>query len=237
MPTELPILLVKDLAAWAQWLLQNAESSPGVWLVMAKKGTTTPTSLTLAQALDEALCHGWINGQARSRDAHTVSQRYTPRTAKSTWSQINQGHVARLDAEGRMQPRGWQEVERAKADGRWEAAYAPYSTIEPPKDLLEAVEAVPEAKAMWEVLTKQNRFAFILRLSSVRTEKGRRNNVARAVEMLARGETPHPQKAKAPKTDVEDDVILKPKPSATRMSRAERAESRARRLKVSDSKP
>lgn len=233
MPTELQTLLVKDLAAWSHWLLQHANTCPGVWLVMAKKGTTTPTSLTLAQALDEALCFGWINGQAKSRDAATVMQRYTPRALRSTWSQINQGHVARLEKEGRMQARGWAEVEKAKEDGRWEAAYGAFSSMQAPEELMREIEKVPEAKLAWEGLTKTERYGFVLRLVNLKTEKGKERCVARTVEALVGSEAPGSAKVSKRKrgevAEMQDQVEVDP--VAVPESRAERAERRSRRLR------
>src|SRR4051812_12639974 len=121
--SELPVLIVADSSAWGQWLKKQATTSTGVWLTLAKKGVTTPTSLTYAQALDEALCHGWIDGQARSIDDKTYSHRFQPRATKSIWSERNVGIVARLEQEGRMFPAGVAAVAAAKADGRWEKAY------------------------------------------------------------------------------------------------------------------
>src|SRR5688572_20679235 len=121
---EGPTLIVSDAAAFRDWLDANQDSSDGVWLVLAKKNTTDPTSLTYAQALDEALCQGWIDGQRRSRDATTFTQRFTPRRRASRWSKRNVGLAEGLIAEGRMLPSGLAEIERAKADGRWAAAYS-----------------------------------------------------------------------------------------------------------------
>lgn len=114
MPAELPILLVPTAVAWSKWLVKSADTSTGVWLTLAKKGVTDPTSLTYAQALDEALCHGWIDGQAKSCDEKTFYHRFTPRTKTSTWSKRNVGYIERLEKEGRMRERGRAEVEKAK---------------------------------------------------------------------------------------------------------------------------
>ncbi|KAK4560687.1 hypothetical protein LTR86_005265 [Recurvomyces mirabilis] len=192
-------LVLVDAAAWAKWLAENASSSQGVWLAMAKKGVTQPTSLTLPQALDEALCYGWINGQARKGCEGTTVQRWTPRRPKSMWSQANVEHVARLEKEGRMKDAGWAAVEAAKSDGRWDAAYARQSEIVAPNDLLAAIEAVPEARSTWESVNKTNRFLLIYRLSSLKTEAGRKKRIAATVESLAKGETPQPQKNPAAK--------------------------------------
>lgn len=193
--TDLPELLLPDAAAWRAWLAEHHADVPGVWLVLTKKGGDV-TALTRAAALDEALCFGWIDGQARSRDAATSLQRMTPRTARSRWSQVNVGLVARLEAEGRMAPAGRAAVEAAQADGRWAAAYAPPSTAEVPEDLLAAIAANPDAQAMFDVLTKANRFALIVRLDAVKRAETRERKIRQFVEMLARQETPYPQKAR-----------------------------------------
>ncbi|MGH8893905.1 MAG: YdeI/OmpD-associated family protein [Actinomycetes bacterium] len=122
MAAELPDLTVADAAAWRSWLGRHHAGPTGVWLTLAKKGTTEPTSLTYDQALDEALCHGWIDGQAKGGQGGTYRQRFTPRRARSSWSRRNVGIVDRLTGEGRMHPAGLAEVERAKADGRWDGA-------------------------------------------------------------------------------------------------------------------
>lgn len=197
MPLDLPALTVADAAAWKQWLATAAASSSGVWLTLAKKGTTTPTALTYAEALDEALCHGWIDGQTRRRDASTYCHRFTPRTAKSLWSARNVDKVARLEQEGRMLPAGRAAVDAAKADGRWEKAYAGQSTAEPPADLVAAIASVPEAQATWAILNKQNRFTMYYRLHGTKTPAGREKRIATFVEMLARGEMLYPQRQKA----------------------------------------
>jgi uncharacterized protein YdeI (YjbR/CyaY-like superfamily) len=191
-----PELLVPDAAAWHDWLSENHTDPTGVWLVLARKGTTSPTSLSYDQALDEALCHGWIDGQVRRRDASTFRQRFTPRRSRSPWSKRNVEIVARLSAEGRMHPAGVAEVERARGDGRWEAAYAGQSAIEVPDDLAAALAANPRATAMFEVLTSQNRYAILLRVHSAKRADTRERRITRFVEMLARGETVYPQRRK-----------------------------------------
>jgi uncharacterized protein YdeI (YjbR/CyaY-like superfamily) len=193
MPIELEELLVKDAAAWRSWLEANHADSPGVWLILHKKGGNV-TELDYAAALDEALCYGWIDGQAKRRDDESVFQRWTRRGPKSPWSARNVGHVARLEAAGRMTAAGWAAVESAKADGRWEAAYAGPANAEVPEDLAAAIAAVPEAQAMFDVLTSVNRFALIYRTNSVKQAATRQKKMAGFVEMLARGETPYPQK-------------------------------------------
>lgn len=165
-----------------------------MWLVLAKKGTTQPTRLTYDQALEEALCFGWIDGQVRRRDEGTYIQRFTPRRQRSSWSQGNVRKVDRLMTEGRMHQAGLAAVERAKQDGRWERAYAGSAEIGVPSDLAEALAAEPAAQAMFERLTSQNRYAILYRLQSVRRADTRQKRIKRFVDMLSRGETIHPQK-------------------------------------------
>jgi uncharacterized protein YdeI (YjbR/CyaY-like superfamily) len=195
---EQPELVVPDEAAWREWLRTHHADPTGVWLVLAKKAALAhpdpPTTLTYAQALDEALCHGWIDGQARRRDELTTFQRFTPRRARSPWSTRNVSHVARLIDEGRMQPAGHAEVERAKADGRWDAAYAGPATAVVPDDLAAALAASPEATAMFDRLTSQNRYAILHRLGQLKRPETRSRRVEEYVAMLARGETIYPQK-------------------------------------------
>jgi len=192
---ELDELIVADAEALRVWLLSNHTTSTGVWLALTKKGGTV-TTLTWQQAVDEALCFGWIDGQARLRDQETSWIRFTPRRPRSSWSQRNVAHVARLEAQGRMLPSGRAAVEAAKADGRWAAAYAPPSEAEVPADLIAAIAADPAAQAMFDVLTKTNRFALIHRINSVKRAQTRERKIIEFVAMLARHETIYPQKAK-----------------------------------------
>jgi uncharacterized protein YdeI (YjbR/CyaY-like superfamily) len=194
MPDALPELIVPNAAAWRAWLAEHHAEPAGVWLVLAKKGTEKPTSLTYAQALEEALCHGWIDGQARRRDETTYRQRFTPRRKRSAWSKRNTGIAERLRAEGRMHPAGHAEVERAKADGRWEAAYAGPASIEVPPDLAEALAGEPKAQAMFENLSSQNRYAVLYRIATAKRADTRARRIAQFVTMLARGETVYPQR-------------------------------------------
>jgi uncharacterized protein YdeI (YjbR/CyaY-like superfamily) len=188
-------LLVADAAAWRTWLGEHHGDDVGVELVLAKKGTTEPTSLTYDEALDEALCHGWIDGQVRRRDERTFRQRFTPRRARSQWSERNVGHVERLLAEGRMRQAGLDAVERAKADGRWEAAYPGQKAIEVPDDLARALAAAePRAQANFELLSSQNRYAVLYRIHSAKRSDTRARRIDQYIAMLARGETVHPQK-------------------------------------------
>ncbi len=197
MAAELNELIVADAEALRAWLSANHATSPGVWLALTKKGGTA-TTLTWQQAVDEALCFGWIDGQARKRDRETSWIRFTPRRPRSSWSQRNVEHVARLEAQGRITPPGRDAVEAAKADGRWAAAYAPSSEAEMPADLLAAIAADPAAQAMFDVLTRTNRFALIQRLHVVKRAQTRERRIGEFVAMLARHETFYPQKAKPP---------------------------------------
>jgi uncharacterized protein YdeI (YjbR/CyaY-like superfamily) len=194
MATEPSELLVADAAAWRSWLGEHHREQSGVWLVLAKKGTTEPTSLSYDEALEEALCHGWIDGQVKRNDERTYRQRFTPRRATSAWSKRNVGIVERLLAEGRMHAAGRAAIASAKADGRWQAAYAGPATIEVPDDLAVALAAEPRAQAMFEILTKQNRYAVLYRITTAKRSETRARHIERFVAMLARGETPYPQK-------------------------------------------
>ncbi|MGI8778725.1 MAG: YdeI/OmpD-associated family protein [Solirubrobacteraceae bacterium] len=196
MSDEQPDLTVADAAAWRTWLAGHHDDPTGVWLVLAKKGTTQPTSLTYDQALDEALCYGWIDGQARRRDEPTYRQRFTPRRKRSAWSRRNVGIVERLMTEGRMHAAGVAEVERAKTDGRWDVAYAGPATIEVPGDLTAALADAPTAQAMFDILTSQNRYAVLHRIDAAKRADTRARRIERYVAMLARGETIYPQKAR-----------------------------------------
>lgn len=186
------VLVLRDAAAWRAWLDEHEDDGDGVWLVLAKKGTVEPTSLTYAQALDEALCSGWIDGQNRSRDAATFVQRFTPRRRTSLWSRRNVGLVADLVAQGRMRPRGQAEVDRARADGRWERAYAGAATAEVPDDLAAALAASPAAAELFAALSAQNRYAVLHRVATA-TPTARAGRIATLVGRLAEGRTPHPQ--------------------------------------------
>ena len=195
MAAELPELLLPDPQHWRKWLAENHASSSGVWLVLHRKGGTV-TTLTWATAVDEALCFGWIDGQAKKRDGESSFQRFTPRGPRSIWSLRNVGNIERLEAEGKMHDAGRAAVELAKADGRWERAYAGPATAVVPDDLAAAIAANPAAQAMFDVLTSQNRYALIFRLRQLKTEAGRKRRIAASVDMLARHEAPYPQKRK-----------------------------------------
>jgi uncharacterized protein YdeI (YjbR/CyaY-like superfamily) len=191
---ELVELVVVDARAWRAWLGRHHADSPGVWLVLAKKGNTEPTSLTYEQALDHALCHGWIDGQIARRDERTFKQRFTPRRPRSAWSERNVAHVQRLTQQGLMHPAGVAAVERAKADGRWQDAYAGQASIDMPADLASALSDSPKAAANFELLTSQNRYAILYRVTTAKRTETRARRIEQYVAMLARGETLHPQR-------------------------------------------
>lgn len=189
MPSELPELEFADQAAFAAWLADHADT-PGVWLRIAKKGTGG-TSVNHDEALEEALRHGWIDGTARRVDDGWFVQKFTPRTRRSRWSRINRASAERLIAEGRMFPRGLREVESAKADGRWEAAYAGPASSTVPDDLAAALRASPGAAAFFEKLTSQNRYAILYRVEEAKRPETRARRIEKFVGMLERGETFH----------------------------------------------
>jgi uncharacterized protein YdeI (YjbR/CyaY-like superfamily) len=193
MADELPDLVVLDAAAWRRWLAANHASSAGVWLRLAKKGINEPTQLRYAEALDEALCHGWIDGQARHFDEASYRQRFTPRRPRSAWSQNNVANIERLLGEGRMAPAGVAAFEAARADGRLDRAYPGQASIEVPDDLAAALEAEPAARVSFESLSSQNRYAVLLRIHQAARPQTRAQRIERFVAMLARGETLHPE--------------------------------------------
>jgi uncharacterized protein YdeI (YjbR/CyaY-like superfamily) len=198
-PDPVPDLVVPDAVAWRAWLTDNHADPTGVWLRLARKGTAgsgagSATGLVYDDALRAALCFGWIDGQVRQYDAATYRQRFTPRRARSPWSARNVGIVAELDAAGLMTAAGIAEVERAKADGRWAAAYPGPATAQVPADLATALDAEPAARAMFDILTKQNRYAVIWRVTQAKRPETRRRRIEQFVAMLARGETVHPQR-------------------------------------------
>lgn len=187
------VLYCEDSRAWWRWLEEHADSASEAWLAIGKKASGVP-SVTSSEALDVALCFGWIDAVRHALDETRFAQRYTPRGARSIWSQRNREHVARLIAEGRMQPRGLAEVERAKADGRWDAAYAPASTAAVPDDLAAALAASPTASARFAELDGANRYAILFRIANVKRAETRARKIAEYVAMLERGETIHPRR-------------------------------------------
>jgi len=188
-----PELLVADAAEWRTWLSSNQTKSQGVWLVLAKKGATHPTTLSYDEALDEAICFGWIDGQLGRRDSATFRRRFTPRNARSPWSQRNVAIAERVRASGRMHRSGEDEVRRAKADGRWSTAYAGQASAEVPEDLANALAANPRAQAMFLKLTSANRYAILYGIEGAKKIETRARRIEKFIGMLARGETIHPQ--------------------------------------------
>ncbi|WNM23989.1 YdeI/OmpD-associated family protein [Demequina capsici] len=184
-PTPHQMLCVADATAWRAWLDLHEAESDGVWLVLAKKDVTQPTSLTYAQALDEALCSGWIDGQKRSNDERTFLQRFTPRRARSVWSARNVEHIARLQADGRMRPSGTVQVEAAKADGRWDRAYSGSADAVVPDDLVAALAGDPAAAARFEALTRAERYSVLHPLMTASTPEVRARRLAKAMTTLS----------------------------------------------------
>ena len=190
MPDDLPILPFASATAFEQWLSAQPEGTPGVWLKIAKKNSGIRT-VTYAEALDVALCLGWIDGQKRGFDAEFFLQRFTPRRSRSRWSKINTEHVVRLVGARRMRPAGLAQVEAARADGRWEAAYAGQRTITVPEDLQRALDANPEAATFFATLRGANRYAILYRVQDAKRPETRARRIERFVAMLAAGETLH----------------------------------------------
>ena len=189
-PHDTPIEC-SSAASWARWLKRHHASAAGVWLRIAKKDSGI-ASIDYPAALEEALCWGWIDGQRKSEDAQYFLQRFTPRTKRSIWSQINRAKVLKLIEEGRMQPAGHAEIERAKADGRWDAAYEGVSAATVPPDLQAALDANKKAAKFFATLDSRNRFAVLFRTQSAKKPETRARRIAQFVEMLARGEKLHP---------------------------------------------
>lgn len=182
-PDEASIIGCDDAAALDTWLAENHDDRDEVWVRIAKKGAPTG-SVTPAEAIDVALCWGWIDSQARRLDDHYYVQRFSPRRKRSPWSQVNVARVAELIAAGRMRPPGQVEIDAAKADGRWDAAYAPQSTAEVPPDLAAALESRPAARTAFDALSRSDRYLLILRLAKTTTERGRAATLTRTITRL-----------------------------------------------------
>lgn len=189
-PTERG-LLFPEQAAWAAWLAKKHGTSPGVWLRLAKKSAGKP-SVTYAEAIDVALCYGWIDGQRKSDSDAYWLQRFTPRSKKSIWSKINRQKALSLIESGQMKASGLEEVERAKSDGRWKAAYDSARTASVPKDLAAALDLNVKAKAFFSTLNGQNRYAILFRIQTAKKAETRTKRIQTFVQMLENGEKLHP---------------------------------------------
>jgi len=188
---EREIVYCENAEVWEAWLEQHAEDSDGIALAIAKKGGAHP-SVSYAEAVDIALCFGWIDSQKNRLDEHHFTQNFGPRRARSIWSQVNRDKVTALIESGRMRAAGLVEVERAKADGRWDRAYAGSKTIEVPDDLAAALAASPDATAFFATLNSVNRYAILFRIGNVKLASTRARKIGEYVAMLERGETIYP---------------------------------------------
>ncbi len=186
---DLPVIHFEDAIAWERWLEANGDAA-GLWLKIAKKGSGI-ASVNYAEALDVALCHGWIDGQKKGLDGQFFLQRFTPRRPRSLWSKINIGHVDRLVAAGRMRPAGLREVEAARADGRWDAAYASGSSMEVPEELARALAKNRKAAVFFDTLDRTNRYAFCWRVQTAKKQETREARARQFVAVLAKGEKLH----------------------------------------------
>ncbi len=190
MRAGLPILAFVDARAFHAWLETQGSIAPGLWLRLAKMGAPERT-LAKSEAVDAALCHGWIDGQLNAYDDHFWLIRFTPRKPRSKWSELNRRRATELLAEGRIRPAGLVQIEMAKSDGRWEAAYAPASAAEAPPDLMAALDSNPKAAAFYATLTGANRYAILYRIGALKTPGARARKILLFVAMLERGETIH----------------------------------------------
>jgi uncharacterized protein YdeI (YjbR/CyaY-like superfamily) len=188
MELDKPVMSFTSAADWEAWLEEHHADSDGVWIKMARKSSGIP-SIDHAGALQVALCFGWIDGQRRSNDDTSFLQKFTPRRPRSPWSKINIGHVERLIAEGRMRPAGQAAIDAAKADGRWEAAYASQSTIEVPADFQAALDARPESAAFFATLSRSARYPFLYRIQAAKRPETRAKRIAEYTDLLAEGKT------------------------------------------------
>jgi uncharacterized protein YdeI (YjbR/CyaY-like superfamily) len=186
----LPVIPFAGAEAWERWLEEHHESAPGLWLKLAKKGTQI-ASVTYAQALELALCFGWIDGQKGAYDECWWLQRFTPRGPRSRWSRINREKAQELELAGRLRPAGLREIERARGDGRWEAAYESQSRATVPEDLQHELDRDPAARAFFESLERHNRYAILYRIQDAKRPETRARRIARFMEMLRAGERPH----------------------------------------------
>jgi uncharacterized protein YdeI (YjbR/CyaY-like superfamily) len=192
---ELPLLTFPDASAFEAWLAAQPENAPGAWLRFAKKSAPEAT-ISKSDAIDCALAHGWVDGQLGRVDEHFFKTRFTPRRPGSAWSQVNRERVEGLLVAGRIRPRGQAQIDQAKTDGRWAAAYAPQSQAAPDDELRAALDAEPAARAFFDTLDSANRYAVLYRAHHARTPERRTLKIAELVAMLARGETCHPRRAR-----------------------------------------
>lgn len=188
--SDLPVLAFASQRAWEKWLAKQAPDAPGVWLKLAKKTAGDP-SVTKPQAIESALAYGWIDGQIHKHDDDWFLTRFTPRKKQSRWSKINCATAERLIREGRMRPGGLRQVKRAKADGRWDAAYAGQKSATAPKDLQAALNAHLKAKAFFKTLNSVNRYAIIYRVGAAKKPETRAARIEKFIAMLGRGERIH----------------------------------------------
>ncbi len=189
----LPTIFFASTAAWERWLADNHAASEGVWVRIAKKDVDI-ASVRYPEVLETAMCFGWIDGRREALDARHFLQRFTPRRSRSKWSKINREKAEQLIAQDRMRPGGLVEVERAKADGRWEAAYAGQGSSTIPADLQRELDARPDAKAFFASLSSQNRYAIVYRLHDAKKAETRARRLAKFVAMLEAGEAIHPER-------------------------------------------
>jgi uncharacterized protein YdeI (YjbR/CyaY-like superfamily) len=190
-PDDLPVLAFGSPQSWRDWLAEHHQTSPGLWLKIAKKGAATPT-VGYAEAIDGALCFGWIDGQKGKLDDEYWLQRFTPRKPRSRWSRINREKAERLIAEGRMHAAGLREVEAARADGRWDTAYAGQATATVPPDLARELDLNPVAKEFFATLSSVNRYAILYRIQDAKRPQTRADRIAKYVAMLNEHQTIHP---------------------------------------------
>ncbi len=187
---ELNVVLFNNQKSWETWLASHCESSPGLWLRLAKKSSDIQ-SVTYQEALDIALCYGWIDGQKKSYDDESWLQKFTPRGTRSIWSKINRSKALKLIEEGRMTPSGLASIERAKQNGQWEAAYDSHRTAAIPEDFESALGSSPKAKTFFATISSQNRYAILFRIQTAKKAETRKRRIEQFIDMLEKGKTLH----------------------------------------------
>ena len=190
-PNELPVMLFEHKRDWETWLDKNHATSKGVWLQIAKKASGIQ-SVTIDEALEVALCYGWIDGQRKPQDENLYLQKYTPRGAKSIWSKINTEKVEKLIERGLMKPAGLKAIESAKQDGRWQAAYDSFSRATVPDDFQAELDKHPQAQAFFATLNQQNRYAILFRIQTAKKPETRAKRIQQFIDMLERNEKLYP---------------------------------------------